>query len=166
MALLPGPVARRIALPQGLWFSYRYKMLRVYACACKSKDKFIWRVTPPLVIPAEISNFTLCGSTQFSVKKTLSLLWQLLRGHTVFCFSSQMWSECARLWTTWLVSPPSPTGKCPRGPSVWWTCPERWWLSHCGERRWGYKREREIDGYIYEEICCHGEAIGSQISIR
>lgn len=68
-------------------------------------------------------------------------LWsgvRFLTFHPPFCIrlSRQTWSECARLWTKWLASPPRPTGKCPRGPSISWTCPGRWWPSRCGERKW------------------------------
>lgn len=49
----------------------------------------------------------------------------------------QTWLECARVWTKPPASPPSPTERCPRGPSISWTCPGSWWRSRCGERRWG-----------------------------
>lgn len=48
----------------------------------------------------------------------------------------QMSLECARVWTTYPAWQPSPTVKCLREHSVWWICLGRWWLSHCGERKW------------------------------
>lgn len=69
-------------------------------------------------------------------------LWSEVRSVTFpsFCFSfslsRQTWSECARLLTRWLASPPRPTRRCPRGLSTSWTCPRRWWQSRCGERKW------------------------------
>lgn len=57
---------------------------------------------------------------------------------TLLCNASlQMWLECARVWTKPPASPPSPTERCPRGPSISWTCLGSWWRSRCGGRRWG-----------------------------